>query len=292
VAFYPSSRQSVAAVLLLMSALNGCGPQDSTPSAPSSFPTAQVDTAGGGLFVKSQHEPPGYTRIMLNKADALPTAHGWSAAVDGVWHLNNYPPLSKVSDRGAPCSPPNVWSATYKPGLSAGSGPVTLVGQSRVRATEARYWYIRICLKVGRNGKFENQATGTKMWFLSVGDAPATGHCSIIPIIKGDAVQAIKSDWNAAATFECSGVLPTVRFLQRSPSIGLSRLMSGRFTSGSSMRETWTRLTGAFDGGSTDSSFWITRTQVSYNQVEILPRLSNGGGLDVGRNQGSSHTCG
>ena len=161
-----------------------------------------------------QHEPAGYSRIMLNKADALPTARGWSTGVDGVWHLNNYPPATKLSASSAPCSPPNIWSATYQPGLVAGSGPVTLVGQSGVRASEARYWYIRICLKVGRNGKFENQATGTKMWFLTVGDAPSTGHCSIIPLIKGDAAQATKSDWNAAATFECSGVLPTVRFLQ------------------------------------------------------------------------------
>jgi len=214
VAFSPSSRQSLAVVLSLMSTLSACAPQDSTPSAPSSFQTVQVDTAIVGLVVRLRHQPAGYTRIMHNKADALPTASGWSTAFDGVWHLNNYPPVSKVRDGGAPCSPPNVWSATYRPGLLAGSGPVTLVGQSGPRATEARYWYIRICLKVGRNGKFENQATGTKMWFLSVGDAPATGHCSIIPMIKGDAVQAIKPDWNAMATFECSGVLPTVRFLQ------------------------------------------------------------------------------
>jgi hypothetical protein len=51
------------------------------------------------------------------------------------------------------------------------------------------------------------------MWFLSVGDAPTRGHCSIVPVIKGDGVQANKSTWNATATFECSGVLPTVRFL-------------------------------------------------------------------------------
>jgi len=73
---------------------------------------------------------------------------------------------------------------------------------------------MRICMKVGAGGLYENQATGTKLGLISVGDAPSTGHCSIIPMIKGDGVQAVKSSWTATVNFECSGVLPTVRFYQ------------------------------------------------------------------------------
>jgi hypothetical protein len=208
VARHRFKRQSVAAFLLLLVS-QGCATEDLAPSAPSSLEAGQTAMVRG-----FQHEPAGYRRLMLNNANALPTAQGWSTAIDGVWHLNAYPPVSLVRDQTAPCSPPHAWSATYKTGLAAGSGPVTLVSQSGAKALESRYWYIRVCLKVGRAGNFENQASGTKMWFLTVGDAPATARCSIIPKIKGDAVQAIKSTWNASATFECSGVLPTVRFLQ------------------------------------------------------------------------------
>jgi hypothetical protein len=131
--------------------------------------------------------------------------------------MNSTPTAAGLNDATALCSPPGVWSATYPTGLRAGSGPVTLWGQtSTTTAAESRRWYIRACIRVGRAGAYENQAWGTKLWYATVGDAPGPGHCSIIPIIKGDVVQAAKSTWNAGATFECSGVLPTVRFLQLS----------------------------------------------------------------------------
>jgi len=132
-----------------------------------------------------------------------------------VDHATYSSTAGELNDAAAPCSPPGVWFAKYRSGLKAGSGPVTLYAQkTSTQATESRRWYVRACIRVGRAGQYENQATGTKLWFASVGDAPGPAHCSVVPMIKGDAVQAVKSTWTAGATFECSGVLPTVRFLQ------------------------------------------------------------------------------
>jgi len=74
-------------------------------------------------------------------------------------------------------------------------------------------------MRVGRAGQYENAPTATKIWFGTVGDAPGPGHCSVVPMIKGDGTQAVKSNWVAIAAFECSGVLPTVNFYQL-PSAG------------------------------------------------------------------------
>jgi len=166
------------------------------------------------------NEPLGFTHVLENSASGLPGTIGFTSALDGFWRMNASPNTKAITDTSAPCSPPGVWSATYPSGLTAGSGPVTLWGQiSKTSAPEARQWYLRACLKVGRSGGFQNQPSGTKMMIISLSGDPALKRCSVIPIIQGDGTVVVKSSWNANVTFECAGLLPTVKFMQL-PGVG------------------------------------------------------------------------
>ena len=94
-----------------------------------------------------------------------------------------------------------------------------LDGQGRVPVSESRRWYIRACIKVGRASQYENQATATKLFFVQLADDPSSARCSLIPMIKGDARQLVKSTWNALGAFDCAGVLPSANFYQL-PNVG------------------------------------------------------------------------
>jgi len=203
------------AVWIVVSGAIACAPDSTAPAANSSETLTPAANRGAVAATTHQHEPVGYSPAFDNRADGLPPVTAWYTGSVGAWRMNYSSTAGELNDAAAPCSPPGVWFAKYRSGLKAGSGPVTLYAQkTSTQATESRRWYVRACIRVGRAGQYENQATGTKLWFASVGDAPGPAHCSVVPMIKGDAVQAVKSTWTAGATFECSGVLPTVRFLQ------------------------------------------------------------------------------
>lgn len=227
----PFHHRFLLPLLFMTSAVAGCGPDSVESSLPvaESGPDASADKAPDGKAPADKaasvfpNEPAGFTTVLINHADQIPATITWSTASAGVWRMFPTPPAVEVSSSTAPCSPPGSWRATYWKGMLAGRGPVTVFSQGTSgKAPESRRWYVRVCIRVGRNGGYENQATGTKLGFLSISDDPAKERCAVIPRIKGDAVQAVKSTWMAEVTFECGGMLPTILFRQ------LQNLPTGR----------------------------------------------------------------
>jgi len=158
--------------------------------------------------------------VTNNATDALPPSLNFFSSVPGVWKMISTPTAKLLTDATAPCSPPRVWSTTYKAGMQAGRGPIRLWSQGKTGAPpESRRWYIQVCMKLGRNGTYENQGVGTKLFFISIADDPAIERCAIIPMAKGDVQQAIKSTWAVYVVFQCAGVLPTANFYEL-PSAG------------------------------------------------------------------------
>ena len=208
----PHRSLAFSAAALLVLAAFGCAPDGTTPSGDlSDHSAAQVTAQSTG----HQHEPAGFTAVTNNTTDALPPIPTFVSGPPGVWRMNYSPTAKLLSDATAPCSPPHIWSTTYKAGMLAGRGPITLWSQGKTGAPpESRRWYIQVCMKVGRNGLYENHAVGTKLFFLMLSDDPAIERCALVPLAKGDAVQAIKSTWNVFVTFQCAGILPTVNFYQ------------------------------------------------------------------------------
>ena len=201
-----------AAALLVLGAF-GCAPDGTTPSGDLSDHLS-VDQATA-QSTGHQHEPLGFTTVTKNTTDALPPSFNFFSSTPGVWKMVSAPTARLVTDATAPCSPPRVWSTTYKAGMQAGRGPITLWSQGKTGAPpESRRWYIQLCMKLGRNGLYENQAVGTKLFFISLADDPSIERCAVIPRAKGDVVQAIKSSWTVWAGFECAGILPNATFYQ------------------------------------------------------------------------------
>jgi hypothetical protein len=147
-------------------AATACTPDVVSPpsQAVSSDHTASTDHASP--VTAYANEPAGFTRLLQNSATALPAVLQYTALNPaGFWRMNPSPNTKLITTSAAPCSPPGVWSATYPAGFKAGSGPVTLWAQGASTGTvpEARRWYMRSCIKVGRAGGYENQTYGTKM---------------------------------------------------------------------------------------------------------------------------------
>jgi len=211
----PPHRSLAAASTLFVIAILSCSPDSTSPTTSTASSDASAADRSSGSSVGFQHQPTGFTTLTVNTANVFPPfSGGWYSSLPGAWKMNQSSTATLISDASAPCSPPTAWSATYRAGLAAGSGPITLWGQSGATVKESRKWYVRACIKVGNAGGYENQSWGTKMWFGTVGDSPSAPRCSIIPVIKGDGKQAVKSSWTAMTTFECGGVLPTVNFYQ------------------------------------------------------------------------------
>src|SRR6185503_4253472 len=209
----PHRSLAYSAAALLVLASFGCAPDGTTPSGELSdrFSADQVTPLSTG----HQHEPLGFTAVTNNTTDALPPIPTFVSGPPGVWRMNYSPTAKLLSDATAPCSPPHIWSTTYKAGMLAGRGPITLWSQGKTGAPpESRRWYIQLCMKLGRNGLYENQAVGTKLFFISLADDPSIERCAVIPRAKGDVVQAIKSSWTVWAGFECAGILPNATFYQ------------------------------------------------------------------------------
>ena len=159
-------------------------------------------------------EPANYLPIVSNSASVMPPRVGFGEAELGGWHVNPAP-ITQVGmawAATAPCTPPQVWRATYTVGWTAGKGPITLLTQDW--PWEANRLYVRVCLKLGRIGLYENQPSGTKMMFLSVGDSPGTARCSIVPRVKGNGSVSTMATWPVEISFECAGVLPTTSWPQ------------------------------------------------------------------------------
>ncbi|HSR91361.1 MAG TPA: hypothetical protein VLK88_08645 [Gemmatimonadales bacterium] len=123
-------------------------------------------------------------------------------------------------------------------------------------------------MQVGHAGGYENQATGTKLWFATVSDVPSAPRCSIIPRIKGDGKQAVKSTWSVITTFECGGVLPTVTFNQ---------LGSGRpFKSDVWQVHEWVIDAGDIDVANGRFQWWIDGTLVMDKQNQKFRTVKSG----------------
>lgn len=160
-------------------------------------------------------EPSGFSPLAINSATVLPPTTGFGPAVLGSWHVNPAPAtqVGMATSSAAKCSPPQAWRTTYPAGWTAGKGPITLLTQDW---REVKRLYVKVCLRVGRSGQYENQATGTKLMFFIVSDAPNVGRCSIIPHVRGDGAVLIRPNWTVDIKFECANTLPNATWTELS----------------------------------------------------------------------------
>ena len=175
------------------------------------------------LNAQTSQEPSGLAVVVSSNANKLPIVDGLLHLIsgwDGVWGMNKGSTTVSVNDLAAPCSPPGTWKATYSKGWEDGVGPVTLWAQrTKIPTAEYKLAYIRVCLKIGNNGLYENQSSGTKLMFINLGDGPTGAHCSIIPRVDGDGGVKIKADWRAEISFECFNVIPNALWYEKNTNI-------------------------------------------------------------------------
>ena len=225
--------------------------------------------AGRPLFAAAQaHQPAGFTPLAENTAAALPPTQGFGSAVFGNWHVNPAPAtqVGMVSSVATMCSPPGAWRATYTAGWTAGKGPITLLTQNW---REVKRLYVKVCLKIGKTGQYENQPTGTKMMFFTVSDDPMVARCSIIPRVRGDGAVATKPNWMVDVEFNCAGVLPTANWTQLS---GVGRPLRS---------DVWQVHEWLLDAGSVDkndgSVQWWIDGQLVLNRTGVKIRTAKNG---------------
>jgi hypothetical protein len=180
---------------------------------PGSFQTTSVQTRPLPID-RASARAVGFTAVTNNATDALPPSLNFFSSAPGVWKMNSTPTAKLVTDATAPCSPPRVWSTTYKAGMQAGRGPDQTLepGQDRRPARvsalvhpgvhEARAeWHLR------------EPRRGDEAVLHQPGGRPAIERCAVIPRAPKEMWSKRSSlTWTVWAGFVC-GATPFGQFL-------------------------------------------------------------------------------
>ena len=127
--------------------------------------------------VRDSTPAPAYNGLYPNQPTGLRTVvDGAFSAASGLsdWRISSWGDISLRSDPTAPVPGTSVLDTRYPAGLPSGQAPVTMrawAGGGGNGLTGPRYHRIYVSMWVKLSGTdFENQAVGTKLWYLGYGN--------------------------------------------------------------------------------------------------------------------------